>query len=91
MILGRPGVGPKVGLSVHGSSSANFSPDRVTSLAQAFQKLDNLLIVCLIICYKDCFHGLTVFCFPAGLAAGTVLREAAVKDRNDDKGDEGGD
>ena len=58
MVLGRPGVRAKVRLTVYASPSANFCPDRVTPLTKAFKEFYNLLIVCLIVCYKDCFHSI---------------------------------
>ena len=46
----------QVRFSVHAAPSANLLPDGISSLAQAFQQLYNLLIVSLIVCNKYSFH-----------------------------------
>ena len=56
MVLGGPCMVSKVRQTIYASPAANLFPNGVTSLSKALQKLNNLLIVSLVICYKYCFH-----------------------------------
>lgn len=56
MILGGPGMVSEVGFSAFASPSANLLPHGISGLAESLQELRYLLIICLIISYKQCFH-----------------------------------
>ena len=95
MILCRRGVVAQMGLAVHGTAAADFLPHGIATLSKTFQQLYNLLIVGLVVCYKDCFHrfftSFRMTLAATGAAFLAVLAEGAVNDRNEHQGNQGGD